>query len=192
MHAGRGRAWQRAHPQHLARHPFLGVRPKKHSLISTPRMRAETSVHRCAYLPAWYRLKFCGSPFTDAHHGGQETLYAAIFSAKLLQQSPENVPRVATADLLSLRPEISLLLAESAAANFERVHLIAVIIVIWTASMRIYMLFVSMKELDVGCAVCSRAACMRESRSILRRPSTIIASGCRDSLFGTRCLRGHY
>jgi hypothetical protein len=45
-----------------------------------------------------------------------------VFPAKLLQQSPENVSRIATADLLSLHPEISLLLAESAAANFKRVR----------------------------------------------------------------------
>lgn len=79
-----------------------------------------------------------------------------VLSAKLLQQSPENVSRIASADLLSLHPEIWLLLAESAAASFKRVHLIAVIIVILTASMRIYMLFVSMEELSIVCAVCSR------------------------------------
>lgn len=102
------------------------------------------------------------------------TLCAVFLSAKPLQQSPENVSRTARADLFSLHSEISLLLAESAAASFKRVHLIAVVIAIWTASMRIYMLFVSTKELVLG-ALCARtAACTRTRRSILRRPSAIM------------------
>jgi hypothetical protein len=137
----------------------------------------------------WYSLSLCGSPFTDARHGGQETLYAVVLSAKLLQQWPENVPRIARADLLSLHPEVSPLLAKSAAASFKRVHSITVVIIILTANMRIYMLFVSMEELALG-VLCLR--CMRERRSILRRPPQFLLSRCRDSRFGTCCLRWHY
>lgn len=103
--------------------------------------------------------------------------------AKLLQQSPENVSRIARADLFSLHPEFSPLLAESAAASFKRVHFITVEIIIWTASMRIYMLFVSMEELVLGvrCVLALQAARVGLGQSFAAPPQLlplVVATRC--------------
>lgn len=60
VHAGRGRAWQRAH---LAGHPSLGARRKQHSLISTPRMR----VRRLQSIAALTCLRGIGLSFAAPH-----------------------------------------------------------------------------------------------------------------------------
>lgn len=60
------RAWQgmaKGTPTHLARHPFLGARRKKHSLIRTPRMR----VRRVQSIAALTCLRGIGLSFAAPH-----------------------------------------------------------------------------------------------------------------------------
>lgn len=166
---------------------------KEHSLISTPRMR----VRRLQSIAGLTCLRGIGFGSAAPHSptlamGARRCCmqWSCQPQAKLLQQSPENVSRIARADLFSLHPEFSPLLAESAAASFKRVHLIAVVIEHLDGEHAHIYAFRKHGGVGAGCALCARTAgCTRRSRSILRRPSAIIAFGCRYSLFGTCCLR---
>ena len=155
-------------------HPFLGARPKKHSLISTPRMR----VRRLQSIAALTCLRGIGLSFAAPH---SPTLAMGARKRCMQWSSQPNccnnrlrIFPVLQERIFSRCILISLLLAECAAADFERVHLIAIVMGIWTASMRIYMLFVSMGELVLVALYSRTAACTRRRRSILRRPPQLL------------------
>jgi hypothetical protein len=166
---------------------------KEHSLISTPRIR----VRRLQSIAGLTCLRGIGFGSAAPHSptlamGARRCCvqWSCQPQAKLLQQSPENVFRIARADLLSLHPEFSPLLAESAAASFKRVHLIKRDNHHLDGEHSHIYAFRKHEGVGAGCALCARtAACARRCRSILRHPSAIIALGCRYSLFGTCCLR---
>ena len=83
------------------------ARRKEHSLISTPRMR----VRRLQSIAALTCL--CGIAFRSAApHSptlvmGPGNAVCSGLSAKLLQQSPENISSTARADLFSLHPDLA-------------------------------------------------------------------------------------